>query len=163
MGNVVKVGMADLNICKAPDSITTLGLGSCVGVALREPGKPWGGLAHVMLPDSTAIASGGAVNVPKFADTGVQELVNQMVAKGCSKNKLVAKIAGGAQMFAFQSNDKMMRVGERNVEAVKKKLSELGIRIIAQDTGENYGRTVVFYPETGDFVIKSVGKPEKKI
>ena len=53
MGNIVKVGMADLNICKAPDGITTLGLGSCVGVALREPGKPWGGLAHVMLPDST--------------------------------------------------------------------------------------------------------------
>ena len=163
MGNIVKVGMADLNICKAPDGITTLGLGSCVGVALREPGKPWGGLAHVMLPDSTSITNGGPVNVPKFADTGVQELVNQMVSKGCSKAELVAKIAGGAQMFAFQSNDKMMRVGERNVEAVKKKLKELGIRLIAEDTGANYGRTVIFYPETGDFVIRAVGKPEKTI
>ncbi len=162
MGNIVKVGMADLNVCKAPDGITTLGLGSCVGVALREPGKPWGGLAHVMLPDSTAIA-GNNTNIPKFADTGVQELVNQMVAKGCNKSKMVAKIAGGAQMFAFQSNDKMMRVGERNVEAVKKKLSQLGIRLIAEDTGANYGRTVIFYPETGDFVIRAVGKPEKTI
>ena len=161
MGNIVKVGMADLNVCKAPDGITTLGLGSCVGVALREPGKPWGGLAHVMLPDSTAIA-GNNTNIPKFADTGVQELVNQMVAKGCNKSKMVAKIAGGAQMFAVSSRSGM-NVGERNVEAVKIKLKEFGIPILAEDTGLNYGRTVVFYPETGEYVIKSVGKPEKKI
>lgn len=161
MSNIVKVGMADLNICQAPDGITTLGLGSCVGIALREPGKPWGGLAHIMLPDSTAIRQNS--NIPKFADTGIEELVRQMVAKGCNKNKLVAKIAGGAQMFSFQTNDAMMRVGDRNVEAVKKKLAELKIPILASDTGLNFGRTVIFYPESGDFVIRAVGKPEKII
>ena len=57
----------------------------------------------------------------------------------------------------------MLRVGERNVEAVKEKLKSIGIRILAEDTGLNYGRTVEFYPETGDFVIKSVGKPVKTI
>ena len=51
MGNVIKVGMADLNVCVSPDSITTLGLGSCVGIALRDPVTKIGGLAHVMLPD----------------------------------------------------------------------------------------------------------------
>jgi chemotaxis protein CheD len=56
-----------------------------------------------------------------------------------------------------------MNVGERNVEAVKKKLKELGIPILAEDTGLNFGRTVIFYPETGDYVIKAVGKPEKTI
>jgi len=161
MSNIIKVGMADLNICQAPDGITTLGLGSCVGVALREPGKPWGGLAHVMLPDSTAIRNN--TNVYKFADTGVEELVRQMIEKGCNKSKLVAKIAGGAQMFAMQSNDNMMRIGDRNVEAVKKKLKELGIPILAEETGENFGRTVIFYPESGEFIIRSVGKPEKII
>jgi len=162
MSNIVKVGMADLNICESPDGITTLGLGSCVGIALRDPSKPYGGLAHIMLPDSTAIRNN--TNIPKFADTGIEELVKRMVAKGCNKTKLVAKIAGGAQMFAFQgNNDSMMRVGDRNVEAVKKKLAELKIPILAEDTGANYGRTVVFYPETGDFVIRAVGKPEKVI
>lgn len=161
MSNIIKVGMADLNICQAPDGITTLGLGSCVGIALRDPSKPYGGLAHIMLPDSTAIRQNS--NIPKFADTGIEELVRLMVAKGCNKSKLVAKIAGGAQMFAFQSNDTMMRVGDRNVEAVKKKLAELKIPILAQDTGNNYGRTVIFYPETGDFIIRAVGKPEKVI
>jgi chemotaxis protein CheD len=57
----------------------------------------------------------------------------------------------------------MLRVGERNVEAVKNKLKQLGIRILAEDTGDSYGRTVEFYPATGDFVIKSVGKPMKTI
>ena len=66
-------------------------------------------------------------------------------------------------MFAFESNNDMLRVGQRNVEAVKEKLKQLGIRILAEDTGKNYGRTVEFYPETGDFLIKSVGKPQKVI
>lgn len=161
MGKVIKVGMADLNVCVSPDSITTLGLGSCVGIAVRDPVTKIGGLAHIMLPDSTSIRINS--NIPKFADTGIEELVKQVVAKGANRGRLVAKIAGGAQMFAFQSTNDMVRVGERNVAATKKKLAELKIPIIAQDTGKNYGRTVIFYPETGDFVIRAVGKPENII
>ena len=161
MGNMIKVGMADLNVCVSPDSITTLGLGSCVGIAVRDPVTKIGGLAHVMLPDSTAIRNN--TNIPKFADTGIEELVKRVVAKGANKSRLVAKIAGGAQMFAFQSKNDMVRVGERNVEATKKKLAQLKIPIIAEDTGKDYGRTVIFYPETGDFVIRAVGKPESVI
>ncbi len=161
MGKVIKVGMADLNVCVSPDSITTLGLGSCVGIAVRDPVTKIGGLAHVMLPDSTSIRNN--TNIPKFADTGIEELVRQIVAKGANRGRLVAKIAGGAQMFAFQTSNDMVRVGERNVEASKKKLAQLKIPVLAQDTGANYGRTVIFYPETGDFVIRAVGKPEKVI
>ena len=161
MGKLIKVGMADLNICVSPDSITTLGLGSCVGIAVRDPVTKIGGLAHIMLPDSSAIRNN--TNIPKFADTGIEELVKQVVAKGASKTRLVAKIAGGAQMFAFQSKNDMVRVGERNVEATKKKLAQLKIPILAEDTGKDFGRTVIFYPETGDFVIRAVGKPERVI
>ncbi len=68
-------------------------------------------------------------------------------------------------MFSFQNsgNSETIRVGERNVEASKKKLAQLRIPILAEDTGKNYGRTVIFYPETGDFIIRAVGKPEKTI
>lgn len=66
-------------------------------------------------------------------------------------------------MFAFGGKSDMIRVGERNVVASKKKLSELRIPLLAEDTGNTYGRTVVFYPETGDFRIRSVGLPEKVI
>lgn len=161
MGEVIKVGMADLKICISPDSITTLGLGSCVGIALRDPVTKIGGLAHIMLPDSTAIRN--QTNIYKFADTGIDELVRLMVEKGASKQRMVAKIAGGAQMFAFQNKSDLVRVGERNVEATKSKLKELGIKILAEDTGNSYGRTVIFYPETGDYYIRAVGKSETVI
>ena len=157
----IKVGMADLNVCVSPDRIPTLGLGSCVGIALRDPVTKIGGLAHIMLPDSTTIRNNS--NIPKFADTGIEELVKQVTRRGANRSRLVAKIAGGAQMFGFNSNSEMVRVGERNVQATKKKLAELRIPILAEDTGKNFGRTVIFYPETGDFVIRAVGKQEYKI
>ena len=152
--------MADLKTCLPPNGITTLGLGSCVGIALRDKNNKVGGLAHIMLPDSTVIAN--QTNVAKFADTGIMELLKQMEKLGAVKRNIVAKIAGGATMFAMSSRTNL-NVGERNVEAVKAKLKELGIPILAEDTGLNYGRTVIFYPETGDYVIKAVGKPEKVI
>jgi len=161
MGVEIKVGMADLNVCVSPDRITTLGLGSCVGIALRDPVTKIGGLAHIMLPDSTTIRNNS--NIPKFADTGIEELVKQVTRRGANRSRLVAKIAGGAQMFGFNSNSEMVRVGERNVQATKKKLAQLKIPILAEDTGKNFGRTVIFYPETGDFVIRAVGKQEYKI
>ena len=161
MSELIKVGMADLKVCISPDSVTTLGLGSCVGVAIRDKENKVGGLAHVMLPDSTAIRNN--TNIYKFADTGITELVRLMEEKGAKRNRMVAKIAGGAQMFSFQNKSELVRVGDRNVEASKKKLKELGIPIIAEDTGDSYGRTVIFYPETGDFVIRAVGREERTI
>ena len=151
MSEIIKVGMADLKTCVSPDGVTTLGLGSCVGIAIRDPVTKIGGLAHIMLPDSTTIRN-SSQNIAKFADTGIDELVRQM-------EKLGAKKA----MFTFQGKNDMMQVGDRNVEAVKKKLKEISIPILAQDTGKNYGRTVTFYPETGEFHIRAVGKSESII
>lgn len=161
MGEVIKVGMADLNVCKAPDCITTLGLGSCVGIVLYDPVTKFCGLVHIMLPDSKKIRNNS--NLAKFADTGIELLISKLQNMGANRVRLVAKIAGGAQMFAFSSQNEMTRVGDRNVEATKEILKKLNIKIIAEDTGLNYGRTIVFYPETGNLVIKSVGKPQKII
>ena len=97
MGNMIKVGMADLKVCKCPDALTTLGLGSCVGVALYDPVTKVSGLLHCMLPDSTLIKNNS--NIAKFADTGIDELIKQMTLLGCNKSRLVAKIAGGAQIL----------------------------------------------------------------
>ncbi len=161
MGEMIKVGMADLKVCKYPDSLTTLGLGSCVGVALYDPVTKVCGLLHMMLPDSTLIKNNS--NVAKFADSGLDELINQMVHLGANKSRLVAKIAGGAQMFATHTNNELLRVGERNIAAAKANLSKSRIRLLAEDTGLNYGRTVELYSENGDYKIKSVGKPDKII
>lgn len=157
----IRVGMADLNVCSGKDSICTLGLGSCVGVVLWDPITKICGMVHVMLPDSTTIKNNQ--NIAKFADTGIEELLRRVVTKGANKSRLVAKIAGGAQMFALQSNVNMIRIGERNTEACIAKLKELKIPLKANDTGKNYGRTVTFFPETGEYHIKTIGHPIKII
>lgn len=161
MSEIIKVGMADLNVCTSPNAITTLGLGSCVGIVLHDPIRKIAGMVHVMLPDSTKIINNE--NKAKFADTGIDALILEMTKIGADKRVLYAKIAGGAQMFAFSNNNEMMRIGDRNVEATKIKLQQLGIAIKAEDTGANYGRTIEFYPETGMLLIKSVGKEKKLI
>lgn len=161
MNEMIKVGMADLNVCTSPNALTTLGLGSCVGIVLFDPIRKIAGLVHVMLPDSTKILNNE--NKAKFADTGIDALIHEMVKIGAERRALIAKIAGGAQMFAFKNNNEMMRIGDRNVEATKLKLQQLGISIKAEDTGLNYGRTIEFYPETGILLIKSVGKEIKKV
>ena len=106
-----------------------------------------------MLPDSTKIRNNS--NIAKFADTGIKELYNRVIASGANKARLVAKIAGGATMFSG-NNVEMLKIGDRNVEATKKALKELGIRIIAEDTGKDYGRTIIFDPETAELTIKAV-------
>ena len=115
-----------------------------------------------MLPDSTKIRNNA--NRAKFADTGILDLFESMINSGSRKNDLIAKIAGGAQMFAYGSvNNDLMRVGEKNVEAAKEILTDLGIPIIAEDTGLNYGRTIIFDSNNGNLIIRSVGKTEKVI
>ena len=161
MGNVIKVGMADLNIAKSPDSLTTLGLGSCIGLTLYDRVAKIGGLVHYMLPDSTKLKNNS--NIAKFGDTGIRELYKKMIEKGASPTRMVAKIAGGAKMFEVSGLSSVGNVGERNAEEAKIILKELKVRLVAEDTGLNYGRTVVLNCENGEYLIKSVGKPQKVI
>lgn len=161
MSEVIKVGMADLNICKAPDVITTLGLGSCIGLVFYDPVSKVGGMVHYMLPDSTKVRNNS--NIAKFGDTGIQELYKRVIVAGANKSRMVAKIAGGAKMFEVSGLSEVGNIGARNTEAAKLKLKELGIRLVAEDTGLNYGRTVELHCDTGEFYIKSVGKPLKII
>ena len=114
-----------------------------------------------MLPDSTKLKNN--INIAKFGDTGIRELLKQVLALGANQRRLVAKIAGGACMFEMSGLSSVGHVGERNEEEAKLVLEELKIPLVAQDTGLNYGRTVILDCETGDFTIKSVGKPIKVI
>ena len=162
MCEIIKVGMADMKTCTAPDSLTTLGLGSCVGVALYDPVSKVSGLLHLMLPDSTQIKNNQ--NKAKFADTGIVELYEEMKKKGALSGRIVAKIAGGAQMFSYGAgNNDIMSVGKKNVEATKQMLNKLNIRLLAEDTGLNYGRTIIFDSRTGKLKIRAVGKDETMI
>lgn len=158
---VIKVGMADLNVAKAPKKLTTLGLGSCVGITLYDKQNKVGGLVHIMLPSSLEIRKNQ--NKAKFADTGIDNLVEVMVKNGAKKSNLIAKIAGGSQMFSFNSDNNILKIGERNVIATKKKLKEINIRVISEDTGGNFGRTIILDPSDGSLYIRTIGHGEKTI
>lgn len=154
MSGAVIIGISDQKVVKAPDTLITYALGSCVGICMYDPVTSIGGMAHIILPSSKECTNND--NKYKFADLACAEMLRTMELQGCKKIRITAKIAGGAQMFATQSNYPMGNIGQRNVIAVKQALRELGIRITAEDTGLNYGRTVEFNPETGEMKVKSV-------
>jgi chemotaxis protein CheD len=159
MSELIKVGMADYKVGRNPASLISYGLGSCVGIALFDPETKIGALGHIMLPDSTQARS--TENPAKFADTCLPLMLADMIKLGAVKSRVVAKIAGGSQMFAFANVTDIMRVGERNTESVKAVLKKIDLRIIAEDTGGNYGRTVELNLVTGIYKIKTIDKGEK--
>lgn len=161
MADLIKVGMADYKVGRAPAVVISYGLGSCIGVSLYDPQAKVGGLLHIMLPDSKQSRS--SENPAKFADTGLPLMLRDVLALGASRSRLVAKMAGGAQMFAFAKATDIMRVGDRNAEAVRDLLKSLNIRLLAEDTGSNYGRTVQIDLETGIYTVKTMVKGEKEL
>jgi chemotaxis protein CheD len=161
MVDIIKVGMADLNVTYSPGVLTTLGLGSCVGICLYDPSTKISGLAHIMLPYSTQIKNNS--NKAKFADTGIVKLMDVMLKMGARRSSIISKIAGGAQMFSFNDSSDIMRIGVRNISATKEVLKQLSIPITAEDTGGNHGRTIELFSETGILLIKTIGYGTKQI
>lgn len=157
----IKVGIADYNIVKAPNKIMTIGLGSCVGIAIYDTKQKVVGLAHIMLADSTKFKR--IDNEAKFADLAIPKLVKAMLDIGCSRINLKAKIAGGASMFNFSDVKIVSDIGKRNSRAVKEALKKERIEIIAEDTGGSKGRTMIVDSLTGTVTLKIVGQGIKEL
>ena len=155
----VKVGISDLNVVRAPDTLVTYALGSCVGICLYDANTKIAGLSHIMLPSSKEMTN-MKTEIYKYADTAIVALLQKMQSMGARQIYLKAKIAGGAQMFNGNSNSSLSRIGQRNVAAVKAELARLRIPIIAEDTGKNYGRTLYLDASDGSMRNKSVNRGE---
>lgn len=153
--NVIKVGMADLNIAMDGAILKTTGLGSCVGLTLFDPIRKIAGMAHVMLPSSD-IARETTINLAKYSDTAIPELLDRMFAQGARIERMKAKMAGGAQMFAMSGHSDTMRIGPRNVESCTAMLNRFKIPILSQDTGGSVGRTIELNSNSGILSIRSV-------
>lgn len=159
MGKLVIVGISDQQIAEPPDTLVTYALGSCVGICIYDIARRMGGLSHILLPEAFGTVNSDK-DINKFADTAIAALVSSMEKRGCLRGRLTAKIAGGANMFSTFTG---VSIGERNVEMVKRELQRLNIRILAQDTGADYGRTVEFDTTEGKVVIKTARKGYKVI
>ena len=155
--NTINVGVADLATSSSPDVLKTI-LGSCIGIAIYSPKDRIGGLLHIMLPQ----LNNGDMNKAKYANTGIPMLISTIENRyGIKRHTLIAKIAGGANMFSFIKNtNTIFDIGNRNIAAVKYLLKELGIPIVGEDVGANYGRRIEFYLESGKMVITGPDKNE---
>lgn len=156
-----KVGIAELAVTPAPHRLITVGLGSCIGIAMYDKQKMLGGLLHIMLPDSKAFNN--INNAIKFADLALPILVEDMVKQGGNRRSFTAKIAGGASMFNFPDSKMIMDIGQRNIQAVKEKLKELSIPVLGEDVGGNKGRTMIFDTQNGIVQIRTIGMGVKEL
>ena len=150
----VQVGISEF-VVRGKESTETLksyGLGSCLAIALFDPDSGIGGLAHVMLPDGDA-ADGADTQPGKYADTAIRAMLRRMVEQGAAYTSVEAKIAGGSDMFEFESFGD--GVGNRNVAAAREELEKLGVPIVAEDVGGQRGRTVEFDVGTGTLQIRT--------
>ena len=161
MGNVV-IGISDMNVVKGEASIVTYALGSCVGVAMYDSARKIAGLAHILMPSSQEVRDAN-INIMKYADTAVPELLRRMERAGASAFNISAKLAGGAQMFSMSGASSQFNIGDRNVAMAREALQKLRIKLVAQDVGANYGRTVEIFAATGIYRIRAIAKGTKDI
>ncbi|MFP4112053.1 MAG: chemotaxis protein CheD [Candidatus Woesearchaeota archaeon] len=155
MSEEIMVDMGKYAVSASPDILVSLGLGSCVGVAIYDSEKKIGGLAHIMLPNIYDNAKNDTINQNKFADVALPNMLKDLESKGCNKARLKAKIAGGAHMFSSLSLNDNMDIGKKNAEAVKIVLEEQSIPITVNETGGNLGRTIRFDLSNGILKIKT--------
>jgi chemotaxis protein CheD len=113
-------------------------------------------MAHLVLPDSGEARNSG--NGAKFVDKGIPLLLERMEELGAARTRIVFKMAGGAHMLTAPGLDGRFNIGERNVEAAMATLSRLGLRLKANDTGGNRGRTVRFHVGSGRLTVSTAGE-----
>lgn len=150
----ILVRVADLNVGGVDDVLVTVGLGSCVAIALYDAVARVGGLAHILLP-SPAL-SRETDNAAKFPQLALPRLVELMAARGASSKRIAARIAGGASMFANLAPSGTIQMGERNVVATRQALSASGVPLVGEAVGGDFGRTVRLFVADGRLEVSSV-------
>lgn len=154
------VRMGELAASATPgDVLTTIGLGSCIGLVVVDRARAVAGLAHVMLPEAPSAPT--LTEPGKFADTAVPALLDAVVALGARRVRLDAILVGGAQMFSFGGGS--MDVGARNEAAVRQALAAARLPVRVAQTGGGKGRTVRVEPATGVVRVKVAGEAEVEL
>ncbi len=145
---IVETG--NLKIANNTSNIITRSLGSCVALTLYDQVQKIGGMIHYILPENP-----GGKKEEKYADTGIHLLLEKILESNAQRENLVAKMIGGAIMFEDFMDDVENSIGKRNVIKGKEVLKNLGLRLLSEDTGGNYGRSVKFQLTNGKIYITS--------
>lgn len=143
----------------AEATLTCVGLGSCVAVTIFDPAVRIGGMAHMVLPDSSMGRGGG----PKFVDVAIPLLYETLRAQGGADRRFRVCLAGGSQMLASATPAGTVNIGQRNAEAAREQLSRLGLRISGEHLGGNRGRTVRLLIGDGRVTVTVPGETEVEL
>ncbi len=158
---IIEVGMAEMKIAKSPAKLITRALGSCLGVTLYDPLKKIGGMAHAMLPDFDKARLKN--NPDRFVNSAIKNMLDGLIKSGSSRDKIVGKIFGGAQMFSFITPESTLNIGQKNVEVARAVLAELDIKVVAEETGGTFGRTITLNLDNGKVLVNTVSWGEKEV
>ncbi len=154
MADTLIVGIGEFAATASPNRIASYGLGSCVGIVLYAPRARYGALAHALLPRHTE--NSYALRSAKYADCAVELMYRHVIESGCDTQGLVAKLAGGSAMFDDLYRQGQQGIGQRNLEAARETLDNLGIAIAGEDVGGNIGRSMIFDLESGLVTIRTL-------
>lgn len=152
------VNMGQINSLKTEGVLTTVGLGSCVGVSLYDKTAKVGVMGHIFLPKSR----GEDAPPGKYANTGIPAMLEEALKLGARKTRLEAKLAGGANLFP-KLNLNAISIGEQNTIAVIENLERFNIPIVGQDTLGNHGRKMRFFIDNGIVMVTAIGKTPREI
>lgn len=161
VSNEVRVRVADLAVGSDTQILITIGLGSCVAIALHDPVARVGGLAHILLPAETMARDRS--NPAKFPASAIAVLLSEMTRLGADPRRVRAKLVGGASMFANLLPNGNSNIGERNVIASREALAARTVPIVAEDTGRDYGRSVYFHVADGRLEVRSLKMGDRVI
>jgi chemotaxis protein CheD len=156
------VGMAELKTAGPGEVLVTLGLGSCVVIAVYEAERKLGSLAHIMLPRKSSGRRREGENMNKYADIAIPAAIQALEDMGGERASMTAKIAGGSCMFDL-AGEGQGDIGQRNVEAVKNILKSCDLPLIGEDTGGNRGRSVEFRIDSGALLVRTIRGEEHAI
>jgi len=158
--HAVKVGVAQFRVGQAPVHLMTMALGSCLGIVLYDPSARIGSLAHAMHPRRELVKNNA--NRGKFVNTVIPVVIERMLQWGASRDRIVAKIFGGARMFdVFKGCRGVRQIGDDNILVAREVLGALEIPIVAECVGGTSGRTIVFDLSDGNVLVRYVNGNEE--
>ncbi len=128
-------------------------LGSCVAVCLYDPVLKIIAMNHYLMP----FWNGEGLKSLKYGNISNERLILQFLAAGGKKNRVIAKIFGGASI-----NIKGIDIGKNNILIAKEVLQNNGIQITAEDTGGYVGRKIIMRSDDGSVYMKYAADRRKK-
>ncbi|MFY0612059.1 MAG: chemotaxis protein CheD [Hyphomicrobiaceae bacterium] len=151
-GNRIHVLQGDFYVTSDPDAVLTTVLGSCIAACFHDPVAKVGGMNHYLLPTSTGNNSGAHSEGVHLMEL----LLNGLLGLGAQRDRIVAKIFGGAKMIQGS-----LSIGDQNAQFAQEFLQLEEIPIISSSTGGDLGRSVQFRPFSGHARQRFLSKTEQ--